>query len=85
MLDCEISLGRVRDGSWTIGRSSLPFRVKAELAPSFSIDGKKLTISEGRSSQRDWNVFDVEVDVQQAEFPRRGGDSVLQSNERRDI
>jgi hypothetical protein len=77
MLDCEISLGRVRDGSWTIGRSSLPFRVKAELAPSFSIDGKKLTISEGRSSQRDWNVFDIEVDVQKAEFPRRGGDSVL--------
>lgn len=69
LLDCEISLGRVRDSAWMIGRSSLPFRVKADLKPSFSIDGESVAIAEitgaGKASVRNWKIVDLEVDAQQ--------------------
>lgn len=69
LLDCEISLGRVRDGSWLIDRSSLPFRVNADLAPSFSIDSESISIADitgaGKASVRNWKIVDLEVDAQQ--------------------
>ncbi|CAA2141697.1 hypothetical protein [Hyphomicrobium sp. ghe19] len=68
LLDCEISLGRVRDGAWLIDRSSLPFRVKADLAPSFSIDSESIAIADiteaGKATVRNWKIVDLEVDAQ---------------------
>lgn len=69
LLDCEISLGRVRDGSWLIARSSLPFRVNSDLAPSFSIDSGSIAIADitgtGKAPVRNWKIVDLEVDAQQ--------------------
>jgi len=87
LLDCEISLGRVRDGSWLISRSSLPFRVKADLKPSFSIDGEGVATADitgaGKASVRNWKIVDLEVDAQQQNLSGQEHDegalSVLQS------
>ncbi|MFT3732925.1 MAG: hypothetical protein QM780_16145 [Hyphomicrobium sp.] len=69
LLDCEISLGRIHGASWSIGRSSLPFRVKADLAPSFSLDGKNLTTTDitatGTPSVRHWKIVDLDVGDEQ--------------------
>lgn len=69
LLDCEISLGRERNGSWMIGRSSLPFRVGADLAPSFSIDDGGLAIADvtgaGQACSKNWKIVDLDVDVQE--------------------
>ncbi len=73
LIDCEISLGRVRDASWLIGRSSLPFRVKADLAPVFSIDRETITIDDitaaGAPSTRQWKIVDLDVDAQRQNSP----------------
>ncbi|HML28834.1 MAG TPA: hypothetical protein PKE16_08355 [Hyphomicrobium sp.] len=76
MLDCEISLGRVRDGMWRIGRSSLPFRVKTDLAPEFSSDSKTIAIHDvsaaGVPFTRRWTIVDLDVDAKQQNFPGQG-------------
>lgn len=68
LLDCEISLGRVRGASWTIGRSSLPFRVKADLSPQFSLDNGRLTTADidplGMPFVRHWHITDLDVGEQ---------------------
>ena len=65
LVDCEISLGRVRDATWLIGRSSLPFRVKTDLAPSFSIDCETIEIKDitaaGKPYVRHWKIVDVDA------------------------
>ena len=65
LVDCEISLGRVRDATWLIGRSSLPFRVKTDLAPSFSIDRETIEIKDitaaGKPYVRHWKIVDVDA------------------------
>jgi hypothetical protein len=67
LVDCEISLGRVRDESWLIGRSSLPYRVRADLAPAFS--SETITTSDitaaGVPWLRHWKIVDLDVDAQE--------------------
>ncbi|WP_082073094.1 hypothetical protein [Hyphomicrobium sp. 99] len=78
LLDCEISLGRVREGSWLIGRSSLPFRVNADLAPKFSGDDANIAIADitaaGEASVRNWKIVDLEVDPQKQNSPGKEHD-----------
>jgi hypothetical protein len=65
LVDCEISLGRVDGLSYAIGRSSLPFRVTADLAPSVSTDGSSFTTrdltSSGTPFVRHWKVVELDV------------------------
>ncbi len=65
LVDCEISLGRVRDGSWLIGRSTLPFRAKTDLAPKPSIDGQTFTVADlasyGGPMLRRWKMLEVDL------------------------
>ncbi len=62
MVDCEISLGRVGEGIWTISRSTLPFREGRSLG--FATTGKGVTTAEpdarGRPTTRRWNVVSAE-------------------------
>jgi hypothetical protein len=78
LVDCEISLGRVRGASWLIGRSSLPFRVKADLAPSFAIDGEGVTTADITAAaaplMRQWTIVDLDVDDQQQNIAGQGHD-----------
>lgn len=78
MLDCEISLGRVRDGKWLIGRSSLPFRIGTDLAPEGYGDRSSLTIhdvsSAGEPFARRWTIADLDVGAQQQNIPGQGHD-----------
>jgi hypothetical protein len=68
LLDCEISLGRVHDGSWRIERSSLPYRVGADLAPAFSADETSLTTADisgdGTVFARTWTVVEHDTTPQ---------------------
>ncbi|WP_395307625.1 allophanate hydrolase [Mycobacterium sp. AMU20-3851] len=54
LLDLEISLGTVTDGRWLITRSTLPFRVGADLAPDFG-DGT-VTVADRDGAVRRWTV-----------------------------
>lgn len=76
LLDCEISLGRVRDGKWLIGRSSLPFRMGTDLAPEFGGDGNSLNIHDVSSSgdpfARRWTIADLEVGAEQQNMAGQG-------------
>lgn len=78
MLDCEISLGRVRDGSWLIGRSSLPFRARTDLGLEFSDDQKSIAVRDvtasGAPITRRWAIVDFEVDAQQKNHSGQGYD-----------
>lgn len=76
MLDCEISLGRVRNGRWQIERSSLPFRVETDLAPEFSSGSETINIRDvtaaGEPTTRRWTIVDLDVDAQQQNLPGQG-------------
>lgn len=76
LLDCEISLGRVRDEKWLIGRSSLPFRVGTDLAPEVIVDGNSLTIhdvsSAGEPFARRWTIADLDVGSEQQNIAGQG-------------
>ncbi len=65
LLDCEISLGRIKGGAWIIERSSLPYRVGVDLAPSFADDQKTVTTADigndGAEFSRHWDVVDLDV------------------------
>lgn len=65
LLDCEISLGHVDGGGWRIARSSLPYRVGANLAPAFSSDQTSLTTADisgdGTSFARVWTVVEYDA------------------------
>jgi hypothetical protein len=78
MLDCEISLGRVRDGTWLIGRSSLPFRIRTDLSPDFSLESETITVRDvtaaGEPFTRQWMVVDFDVDAQQQNIAGQGHD-----------
>jgi hypothetical protein len=69
LIDCEISLGSVRGPSWVIERSSLPYRLGADLAPLFSNDQRSFTAkdvhADGETHLRHWTVVDLDVDTQQ--------------------
>ncbi len=54
LLDLEISLGTVTEGRWVITRSTLPFRVGADLAPGFG-DGE-ITVADHDGGTRRWTV-----------------------------
>ncbi|WP_327064625.1 hypothetical protein [Kitasatospora sp. NBC_01302] len=64
LLDCEVSLGRIRDGRWEIVRSTLPHRVGAELRPEPTASGDALRILDadphGRARERQWRLARVE-------------------------
>ncbi len=72
LLDCEISLGRVRDGLWLIGRSSLPFRVRSDLAPEFSSDCETIRVRDvtasGAPLTRRWTIVDIDVERHRHDF-----------------
>lgn len=61
LVDCEISLGRIRGEAWKIDRSSLPFRVRADLSPSFATDGGSVSTTDltpaGAPISRHWNII----------------------------
>ena len=48
MVDCEVSLGRVEAGAWTIERSTLPFREGRALAVEPHADILRLDRTEWR-------------------------------------
>ncbi len=54
LLDLEISLGTVTEGRWVITRSTLPFRVGADLAPEFGED--EITVADHDGPTRRWTV-----------------------------
>jgi hypothetical protein len=58
LLDCEVSIGRVRPGGWEIASSTLPHRVGSMLQPELSPAGDRLRIRDadpqGRDRPRDW-------------------------------
>ncbi len=60
LLDCEVSIGRIRVDRWDIVRSTLPHRVGAELAPELNRAGDGLRIldadPQGRPQPRAWRV-----------------------------
>ncbi|MFF7636319.1 hypothetical protein ACFZB9_24700 [Kitasatospora sp. NPDC008050] len=64
LLDCEVSLGRIRAGRWEIIRSTLPHRVGAELRPESTRAGDALRILDadphGRARSREWRLTRVE-------------------------
>jgi hypothetical protein len=66
LLDCEISLGRVRGGLWLIGRSSLPFRVGSDLGLARSGYDRRVTVhdvtADGMPTTRQWTIVDLDVD-----------------------
>jgi len=71
LVDCEISLGRVRDGSWLIGRSTLPFRVKTDLSPKPLPERGAFTVADlasyGGPMLRRWKVVEVDLPDRHAE------------------
>ncbi|WP_051965790.1 hypothetical protein [Kitasatospora mediocidica] len=64
LLDCEVSLGRIRAGRWEIVRSTLPHRVGAELRPEATRSGDALRILDadpnGSGRSREWRLAHVE-------------------------
>ncbi|MGW3041169.1 hypothetical protein ACWC9T_14305 [Kitasatospora sp. NPDC001159] len=64
LLDCEVSLGRIRGGRWEIVRSTLPHRVGAGLGPESTRSGHALRILDadphGRARSREWRLARVE-------------------------
>jgi len=67
LLDCEVSIGRVRADRWEIVRSTLPHRVGVQLEPRLNPAGDRLRIRDtdpqGRSRPRDWHVSGVQGTV----------------------
>jgi hypothetical protein len=81
LVDCEISLGRVRDGSWLIGRSTLPFRVKTDLSPRPLSQRGTFTVADlasyGGPMLRRWKVVEVDLPHRHAESREEGDISFL--------
>jgi hypothetical protein len=73
LLDCEISLGRVGQ-EWIIKRSSLPYRVGADLAPYLSADGSQVTTAEiddnGAQLERFWRVIENDTAIEEDDTHR---------------
>lgn len=71
LLDCEISLGRVRGEAWIIQRSSLPYRIGKDLAASVSPDRTSARVSDvtddGTPFVRDWAIAEIDGEPE----PRR--------------
>lgn len=69
LLNCEISLGRVRGGMWLIGRSSLPFRVGSDLRLASFGDDTRLSVHDvtmdGTPTTRQWTIVDLDIDLKQ--------------------
>lgn len=65
MVDCEISLGRIRDGAWIIRHSTLPFRECLNLAPK--VRSNRLEIREtdaaGQTFARSFQLDKVEGEL----------------------
>jgi hypothetical protein len=78
LLDCEISLGRISGGAWIIERSSLPYRVNADLAPTFASDQKTVTTADigndGAEFTRHWDVVDLDVGAPNQKLSGLGND-----------
>jgi hypothetical protein len=76
LIDCEISLGRVRSGSWLIGRSTLPFRIKMDLSPKLSADHQTLTVADvapsGGPLLRHWKIIEIDIPKRHAREPQQG-------------
>lgn len=69
LIDTEISFGQVTPDSWTITRSSLPYREGANLAPAYDTDAdnwREATLrtrdvtSDGRLAVRRWTILESE-------------------------
>ena len=81
LIDCEISVGSRYGSAWIIERSSLPYRVGADLALSFSTDRQSFAVNDvsadGETRLRHWTVIDLDVDTQRqmtaGAGERRGG------------
>lgn len=64
LVDCEISIGSVEDGAWTIARSSLPYREGENLDPRFGQAEDGFTTADvaadGSAMRRSWEVMELE-------------------------
>ncbi|MCX4751559.1 hypothetical protein OG455_39690 [Kitasatospora sp. NBC_01287] len=64
LLDCEVSIGRVRADRWEIVSSTLPQRIGAQLRPELSGAGDRLRIRDtdprGLARPRDWELVRIE-------------------------
>jgi hypothetical protein len=78
LLDSEISLGRIKGDTWLIERSSLPYRVNVDLAPSFASDHKTVTTADigndGAAFARHWDVVDLDVGAPNQKLSGHGND-----------
>lgn len=66
LVDCELSFGQVSPDGWIIARSSLPWRVGADLGPRRT-DGGLLTedrASDGTLLRRHWVVFETDGHIE---------------------
>lgn len=78
LLDCEISFGHLQGAAWRVERSSLPYRVGADLAPDFTDDRTSLTISDiasdGTRLARTWTIVELDVAQQPKSIIGQGND-----------
>ena len=78
LLDCEISLGRIEGEAWRIARSSLPYRVGADLAPSFAGDQVTMTTadvgSDGTAFARVWTIVERDAGTPRQNTKGEGND-----------
>lgn len=59
LLDCEIAVGRIEDGRWTISASTLPFRAGDKLHPVFGHEiHTRDTAFDGTPVTRRWRFVD---------------------------
>lgn len=65
LLDCEISLGRMRADAWIVERSSLPYRTGQDLSVSFAADHTSVAVADlaadGTAFTRHWAIVDLDV------------------------
>ncbi|WP_072395206.1 hypothetical protein [Hyphomicrobium sp. CS1GBMeth3] len=83
LLDCEISLGRVTGDVWSIERSSLPYRVGADLAPTVTSAHPIFTTQDitrdGKPFTRAWTVVEFDPASQRETDKEQGNDHGLSS------
>lgn len=77
-LDCEISFGFVEGTAWRVARSSLPYRVGADLAPRFTHDRTALTTADvardGTALARAWTIVEFDAAQPQKNTIGQGND-----------
>ena len=77
LLDCEVSIGRVRGGRWEITSSTLPHRVGSRLEPELNRAGDGLRIRDtdpqGRPRPRAWRLASVRGPVRLLAAGRTSG------------